>query len=230
MSSGAATVTPVGPGVWQVTAGTFSSNCYLHSAAPGTCVVIDPGLDPQAIDEQVTALGLKPLAVLCTHGHFDHVGGASHFQARYGVPVYLPQADAATAKASNFLLMALRIPARITLADFTPVAPGPVTVRAGDADYRYVPCPGHTPGSSIICIGGYGFSGDSIYARGVGLSKLPGENHAQLKASLQALWTSLPGDMTLCPGHGPAATWDTIRETNTALRDFLAVQHVTGNT
>ncbi len=225
MTASPVTLTPVGPGTWQVTAGVFASNCYIHSAQPGTCVLVDPGLDPQGIDEQLGTLGLKPVAVLCTHGHFDHVGGASHFQSRYGVPVHLPQADAPTAKASNFLLMALRIPARITLADFTAVAPGPATVQAGGADYRYLPCPGHTPGSSIICIDGYGFSGDSIYARGVGLSKLPGENHALLKASIQALWDTLPGDMTMCPGHGPVATWDAIRETNASLRDFMSAQH-----
>ncbi len=229
MSAEAVAATPVGPGVWQVTAGTFSSNCYIHSVSNGACVIVDPGLDPQSIDQQVGALGLTPAAVLCTHGHFDHVGGASHFQDRYGIAVHLPQADAATAKSSNFLLMALKIPARIKLAEFTPVPPGGATVRVGDTDYRYVPCPGHTPGSSIICIDGYGFSGDSIYARGVGLSMLPGENHAQLKSSLQTLWSTLPRSMTICPGHGPVATWDTIRETNMALREFLSVHHAAGN-
>lgn len=229
MSAEAVTAMPVGPGVWQVTAGVFSSNCYIHSAGGSTCVIVDPGLDPQGIDQQVGALGLTPAAVLCTHGHFDHVGGASHFQDRYGIAVHLPQDDAATAKASNFLLMALKIPARIKLAEFTPVPPGATTVRVGDTDYRYVPCPGHTPGSSIVCIDGYGFSGDSIYARGVGLSKLPGENHAQLKSSLQSLWSTLPGTMTICPGHGPVAIWDTIRETNMALREFLSVHHAAGH-
>lgn len=214
-------MTPVGPQAWQIASGVFQSNCYVHAADDARCVLIDPGLDPQAIDRELGAIGLTPVAVLCTHGHFDHVGGAFHFQDKYGIPVHLPQADMATMKGANFLLMALRIPARIALPRVTPIPPGS-TVAAGGAQYRYLPCPGHTPGSSIICIDGYGFSGDSLYARGVGLSKLPGEDHGMLRASILSLWETLPGSMIICPGHGSVASWDTIRHTNTALREFLS--------
>lgn len=186
-------------------------------------MVIDPGLDPQAIDQRIGEIGLKPVAVLCTHGHFDHVGGAAYFQNKYAAPVYLPHADIKTMKGSNFLLMALKIPIRIDMPRLTELAPG-AAIPVEGGTYRYVPCPGHTPGSAVICTDdGYGFSGDSLYAQGVGLSKLPGEDHALLKASLLQLWNSLPLGMTICPGHGPTAKWEKLREQNQALRKFVGI-------
>ncbi|MBC7435411.1 MAG: MBL fold metallo-hydrolase [Bdellovibrionales bacterium] len=233
MTSPDAALRQIDEGLWQVAAGVFTSNCYIHCApGPATCVLIDPGLDPQGIDAHLAALGRTPAAVLCTHGHFDHVGGASYFQEKYGVPVYLPQADIKTMKASNFLLMALKIPKRITLPEVTPVNPiNPVTagqaepveveVEAGGARYTYLPCAGHTPGSCLIRSGDYVFSGDSLYARGVGLSHLPGEDRALLRANIRALMDTLPAGVMICPGHGPTAPFGDICRENQALLEFL---------
>jgi len=215
----------VDEGLWQVASGVFTSNCYIHGAPGSTaCVLVDPGLDPEGIDAQVAALGRTPAAVLCTHGHFDHVGGASYFQNKYGVPVYLPQPDIKTMKASNFLLMALKIPKRITLPGVTPIAVTPgvgIDVDAGGASYTYLPCAGHTPGSCLIRSGGHVFSGDSLYARSVGLSHLPGEDRALLRTNIRALWDTLPAAIVVCPGHGPTSPFGDICRENQALLEFL---------
>lgn len=224
MSSGESTLVQVAPRVWQVAAGAFVSNCYVHAlATPGDCVLVDPGLDPEAIDQRLAELGLKPRAVLCTHGHFDHIGGAAWFQKKHGIAVHLPQADRSIMKSSNFLLMAMRMEQRIELPEVSPVMPDAPQVQLGGETFRYVPCPGHTPGSHIVCSSDAGFSGDSIYLRGVGLSQLPGENHAQLRTSLLGLWDVLPAGLLLCPGHGGTGSWGSIRESNMALREFLGL-------
>ena len=89
-------------GVIRVRNSTFASNTYLYRVGTaGACAIIDPGLDQDRIEEQLAAHGLTPRAVLCTHGHFDHVGCAHHFQQTYRIPVYLHRADAALVKSAN---------------------------------------------------------------------------------------------------------------------------------
>ena len=211
---------PVGDGVWRVTGGAFASNAYICAdGAPGEAFVVDPGLDPERIDRAARDLGLTPRTVFCTHGHFDHIGGASWFQRRHGAPVFLHQADLKTMQSGNFLLMVLKIAQRITLPEVSfvdPASPPP------DLPVSYLPVPGHTPGSCFIRFGEHLFTGDSLYARGVGLSDLPGENHGLLRQSLLALWDSIPGDTLIHPGHGPSARFEAIRTGNRALLDFLA--------
>jgi hydroxyacylglutathione hydrolase len=209
----------VGDGVWRVTGGAFASNAYICAAGPaGEAFVIDPGLDPERIGRAAADLGLTPRQVFCTHGHFDHIGGASWFQRRHGAKVFLHQADLKTMKSGNFLLMVLKIEQRITLPEVSPVDPA----SPPDLPVSYVPVPGHTPGSCFIRYGEHLFTGDSLYARGVGLSDLPGENHALLRKSLLALWDAIPADTLVHPGHGPSSRFAEIRAGNRALAEFLA--------
>ena len=213
----------VGEGVWRVTGGAFPSNAYIcASSVPGEAFVVDPGLDPEKIDKAAQGLGLAVRQVFCTHGHFDHIGGASHFQQAYGAEVFLHGADLKTTKTGNFLLMVLKIDQRIVLPEITfvdPALPGPM---AGDNRLTFHPVPGHTPGSCFIQHGEQMFTGDSLYAQGVGLSDLPGENHGLLRKSLLALWDDIPGGRLIHPGHGPSATFEDIRTGNRRLLEFLA--------
>lgn len=210
----------VGDGVWAVTAGSFPANSYICAAdAPGGAVLVDAGLDPRPIDEAFQALGLRPASVLCTHGHFDHVGSASFFQRKYGAAVLLHRADLKTAKMANFLLNAMKMAERIELPEFTPVDDGHVLPLGRDAA-RFRHAPGHSPGSCLVAIRDALFTGDTIYARGLGLSKLPGEDPATLRESVRAAWGELDG-RTVHPGHGPSATGEAVKRGNAELLAFL---------
>ena len=213
-----------GDGLWSVTGGAFPSNTYICAAdVPGGCILVDPGLDGPGIDTALTERGLAPRWVFCTHGHFDHAGSAAFFQKKYGAEVFLHKADTKTLKASNFLLMALKIPCRIEM-------PGRVTeidddfVRdIGGVPLRYHGAPGHTPGSSIIGFGDRFFTGDTVYGRGVGLSGLPGEDRDALRRSILRLWSLFEGDATVHPGHGRSATAVAVRTDNLPLLQFLGL-------
>ena len=210
----------VGDGVWRITAGAFPSNAYVCATGVGAdAFIVDPGLDPQAADDACRGLGLFPRQVFCTHGHFDHIGGASHFQQAYGCEVFLHPADLKTMKSGNFLLMVLKLDQRITLPQVTAVDPAAASI--GGLALTYLPVPGHTPGSAFIQFGNQLFTGDSLYARGVGLSDLPGEDHDQLRRSLLALWDAIPPGRMVHPGHGASARFAEIRAGNQALREFL---------
>lgn len=208
--------------LWQVASGVFTSNCYISNHEDNDrCVLIDPGLDPAGIDAQMMLLGKTPEAVLCTHGHFDHIGGAAYFQQKYKVPVYLPSGDVKTMQSSNFLLMSVKIAMRIELPDLTQLPAEGASIAVGNATYIYQPLPGHTPGSCLVRSGQHVFSGDSLYARGVGLSQLPGENRELLRTGIRLRRGSLPADLLVCPGHGSVARFGDIWRENQALLDFL---------
>ena len=83
--------------------GVFPSNTYLlKSPLNNACLLIDPGLDTRAIDDKITELNLMPVAIVCTHGHFDHIGSVSYFKTKFDIPYYLHEADLKLSKSANF--------------------------------------------------------------------------------------------------------------------------------
>ena len=209
--------------VWRVTSGEFASNAYLCDLGQRQCALIDGGLDPKAIDVSMQELRWTPRAMFCTHGHFDHAGSAAFFQKKYNIPVYLHGADRKLLRASNFLLMAFKLASRIEQpSEITEVSGGQIIDIAGHR-VRYHEVPGHTPGSCVIEFGNALFTGDTIYARGVGLSNLPGENAVLLKTSILKFWPKLTAQHTVYPGHGDCASGADVRMSNKALLEFLGL-------
>jgi hydroxyacylglutathione hydrolase len=214
-----------GGDVWRVTSGEFLSNAYICGVGGSNCILIDGGLDPLTIDLVMQELALTPIAVFCTHGHFDHAGSAAHFQKEYNCTVYLHGADRKLLKASNFLLMAFKLASRIEQpTEITTVESGQTFDVAGH-ELTFHGAPGHTPGSCIIQLGSALFTGDTIYTHGVGLSHLPGEQPETLKQSILSLWPMLTADRIVYPGHGGCASGAVVRETNLALLEFLSLPH-----
>lgn len=207
--------------IWCVTAGGFPANSYICRAdVPGGAFLVDAGLDPEPIAAALQALNCRPAHVFCTHGHFDHIGSAQYFQERYGAEIHLHTADVKTARSNNFILMAMKREDRIALPPLSLVEDG-ASFSFGDRTLIYRSTPGHTPGSCSLMWGDQLFTGDTLFARGVGLSKLPGENLAQLRLSIQSLWGLLDG-VTVHPGHGHSTAGRIVKRDNAALRTFLA--------
>jgi len=83
----------------------FSSNTYLISNdIDKHCLIIDPGLDELAIENKIQELNYIPVAIIGTHGHFDHIGSVSFFKEKYGIPFFLHEADVKLMKSANFYL------------------------------------------------------------------------------------------------------------------------------
>jgi len=224
---------PAGGGAWALAELRRAVNAELRSnsyllAQPGMldagtpCVVIDPGLDHAAMDAVLEQTGWMPEAVICTHGHFDHIGGAARLQTKYQIPVYLRAPDAKQAKLSNFLMAAFKVPGKVEQPDFSLLQEATPEVQAAGRCFALHALPGHTPGSAGVLVDGMLFSGDSLYASRVGLSRLPGENHAQLRASLHGLFSWIPSQTLVFPGHGEHATIATILRSNQELKAFMA--------
>ncbi len=208
--------------VTRIRNGIFSSNTYFYQI-PNTndCFVIDAGLDFQAIDTHLTEHKLNPVAVLCTHGHFDHLGSAQPVKEKYGAKIYLHKNDLKVSKAANFLLMACKIDHRIStpLVDFF-IEGECETVIAG-ITVRWIQVPGHTPGSCFIQIADSIFTGDTLYKQAVGLSDFPGEDKDQLIKSILRIWDMVEDHLTVYPGHGGSDTFINIKNNNNPLRSLL---------
>jgi len=218
----------VGEQIWQIVNQIHPSNSYICATGElEDCFLVDPGTDVEAIDVALAGLGLKPSRIFCTHGHFDHVGSALFFQEKYGAACFLHSGDQKTMRGSNFLMMAFKIPFLMKMPK-TEVLEG-FSAILGGRELRSVDAPGHTPGSCIVQYGNALFTGDTLYTRGVGLSKLPGGNSEQLKATLLGLWNSFPTDALVFPGHGECGALATIKTENTALLDFLGLRALPGS-
>jgi hydroxyacylglutathione hydrolase len=208
-------------------AGSFAANCYLVAPAPGEeCVIIDPGQDAEpGIEDLLAKYRLKPIAVLLTHGHIDHMWSVAPVCGAKGIPAYIHPDDRALlsdpAKGLS-LLAKQQFLGGMTFSepdDVKELADGEVITMAG-LPFTIAHVPGHTEGS--VTFGtepaaeetdGTLFTGDLLFAGSIGRTDLAGGDHAKMLLSLARTLT-LPDAMLVLPGHGPQTTIGAERATN----------------
>ena len=215
--------------LWRIRNGGFASNTYICGLEEsGRCLVIDPGLDVEAIETALKHLGVTPAGIFCTHGHFDHVGGAAHLQKEYDAPLHLHRADLKVLKTANFTMMICQVQGRVTIPAVNVLAEDGSEFLTGSNLVTFVHTPGHTPGSSFILFRDFAFSGDTMYRDSVGLSNLPGQDTDQLRESIIKVWDGLPDSCLICPGHGGAGEFASIKHQNHKLRSFIGLPRNSG--
>ena len=186
---------------WDVTrlvVGPLVANCYVV-AAGGAAVVVDPGAEAPRIIEAVRGLDVR--AVLVTHGHPDHAGGVDEFLAGTEVPFMAPAADAALVK-------------EYVSAEPARWLPDGDRLEFGPLKLEFVATPGHTPGSCCYYAPGVIFSGDTLFAGGVGRTDLPGGSGEALFTSIRERIFTLADDTVVYPGHGECTTVRREKESN----------------
>jgi hydroxyacylglutathione hydrolase len=222
-------------------AGSFAANCYVLALAPGEdCLIIDPGQDAMpGIEEIVARHRLRPVAVLATHGHVDHIWSIAPVCDGANIPAYIHPADRALLTDPAKGISAL--PGRqlfggITFsepADVIELADG-MTVDLADIGLVTSHAPGHTPGSvtfrlpvdrgaepgDIAEVGAL-FSGDLLFASSIGRTDLPGGDYPTILDSLARVCLPLPDDTVVLAGHGPTTTIGAERAHNQFLKDLV---------
>lgn len=212
------------PGVWRVRNRGFASNTYLSLLdEPGACVVIDPGLDLDGIEAAMLELGVRPVAVFCTHAHFDHIGSAAALNERYGAPVHLHGGDKQVLSRANFIMMICKAEGRIDVPRVDVVMEDGATYLSGSDTVSVLHTPGHTPGSTVLRFHDVVFTGDTLYRDSAGLVNFPGEDQDALRASVSRTWDLIPDSSLVCPGHGGAGPFGAIKRGNQSLRTFLGL-------
>ena len=215
-------------------AGGFAANCYVIAPAPGEeCVIVDPGQDAvDGIDDILAEHRLKPVAVLLTHGHIDHVWSVAPVCGAKDIPAYIHPADRALLSdpARGFPLgVGQELFGGLTLSepdDVLELTDGMTLTLAG-VDLLVDHAPGHTPGSVTFrhpgqeAAAGVMFSGDLLFAGSIGRTDLPGGDYNTILASLARVCLPLPDETIVLSGHGPATTIGAERGSNPFLAGLV---------
>jgi hydroxyacylglutathione hydrolase len=194
--------------------------------APGEeCVIIDPGQDAErGIEELLARYRLKPVAVLLTHGHIDHVWSAGPVCGAKGIPAWIHPADRgllADPASGLGLNVGQQLFGGVTFTepdDVRELTDG-ATLRMAGLEFTVGHVPGHTPGSVTFGSdgapdpsgpempdGGTLFTGDLLFAGSIGRTDLPGGDHQAMLRSLARTLDRSPDDTLVLPGHGPETT------------------------
>lgn len=174
--------------------GMYQTNCYIVTE-DGKDFIIDPGVGAtEWVLENVT----NPVAILNTHGHFDHVWSNDELQKKLKIPLYTPKGDVPLLTSSSWM------------PDLPPSIPDVEVEPNQEFDFdgvkvKFRHFPGHCPGCSTIEIGDSMFSGDFIFERSIGRTDFPYSSPKDMKDSLER-FKELDFDKTVYPGHGNTTT------------------------
>ena len=212
----------------NIVLGMCATNCYAvfdgGAKTPGgyvddgqlkEAVIIDPAADAACIEAMIARYNLRPVAVLLTHGHFDHLSAADAVGKRYGIKVYAGNEERLVMNSSSYNLSLPFTGEGMTFDADEYFKPGTVLCLGG-FEIRTVSVPGHTIGSVCYYFEKEGilFSGDTLFSGSVGRSDFPTGNAGQLKRAIEEELMSLDDDVKVFPGHGESTSIGYEREHN----------------
>ncbi|MDR3318079.1 MAG: MBL fold metallo-hydrolase [Clostridiales bacterium] len=186
--------------VLSVKLGAIRTNCYiafLHDG--GECVVIDPGAEYNRVRSLLEAHRLSPVAVLFTHGHFDHTLASKPLQAA-GATVYIHNGDFDKVSVNKY-----------KVSDFDPAVPD-VRLKGGERlslagiDFEVIHTPGHTKGCVCYLAGNALFSGDTLFCGDIGRTDLDDGDYDEIINSIKSKLLNLPDGTVVYPGHDASTT------------------------
>ena len=208
-----------------------ATNCWVVASGPGEqCLVVDPGIGVQGrLDEVIAEHRLHPVAVLLTHGHFDHTFSVLPVCQARDVPAYIHPDD--RAQLSDPWSGVGVPPGTPLFGSLTFAEPDDVRTLADDdkislagLDLAVRHAPGHSRGSVVFALAGADepvvFAGDVLFAGSIGRVDLPGGSMTQMRDTLREVILPMDDATVVHPGHGPSTTIAAERAANPFLRDL----------
>jgi len=177
--------------------GAYGTNCYIVSI-DGKEIIIDPGMDAT---EWVLQNVHNPIAILNTHGHFDHVWSNADLIEALHIPLYAPVDDCFMLESDPFVQGTPHSHADVAVV-------GDQTFDIKGIHVSFMHFPGHTPGCSTILIENSLFSGDFIFKNSIGRYDFPYSSSDQMRQSLEK-FLQIEADWEIFPGHGERTTLKT---------------------
>ncbi len=195
-------------------------NCSVFGdEATREAIVIDPGADIEGIEQILNRHQLKVKAIVITHAHIDHIGGAAKLKALTSAPVYMNRRDRELYDEIDVQAAWLGMATPETTEIDADAREGD-TLELGGAQFHVLETPGHTQGSISIWIPGENklIAGDTLFRDSIGRTDLPGGDGRQILRSIQTKLMPLPADAAVYPGHGARTTIGREKEQNPFLK------------
>jgi glyoxylase-like metal-dependent hydrolase (beta-lactamase superfamily II) len=210
--------------------GPIGTNCHLVRADRGSpvAVVVDPSGPAAEIRLRLASAGARCAAILVTHCHWDHFLGLAELAEGTGAPVWLPRDEEPVFRQPGDVYRGLGVTVPAYEGEATLVAGGE-EVEAAGITFDVVAVPGHSPGHVAYQADGHLFSGDVLFAGGVGRVDLPGGDWPTLMASIETLLDRYPADTVVHSGHGPDTTLGEELTRNPFLADLRAERQAAGD-
>lgn len=197
----------------------FQENTYIISNENNECIIIDPGCSKVAENEiilnYISQNALKPIHLINTHCHIDHILGNQFIAKTYDLKLTAHQFEIPILAGGEYVSKMYGIPyimspeIEIELEDDS-------DFQFGQHHFKIIHAPGHSPGS--ICLynkqESYLIGGDVLFYGSIGRTDLPGGNHEQLIKSIQEKLFVLPDNVTVYSGHGSKTTIGFEKRTN----------------
>ena len=200
--------------------GLLQCNCSIFGdEQTREALVIDPGDNIEDILAILEKHALRVKAIIITHAHIDHIGGAAKLKATTGAPVLMNQADQELYDHLDVQAswLGMEPPARTAI---DAAASDGDALTLGPAEFRVLHTPGHTPGSISLWIPTENklIAGDTLFRDSIGRTDLPGGNPRQILRSIEGQLLRLPEETVVVPGHGPNTTIGREKERNPFLQ------------
>jgi hydroxyacylglutathione hydrolase len=197
----------------------FDENTYIaHLAGQNDCIVVDPGFEPEAIVDYLAQNSLTPAAIVCTHGHSDHIAGNRALKQRWpACPLVIGAGDAEKLIDPNLNLSApFGFPLTSPAADRT-LREGERFAAAG-LELDVLEAPGHSTGHIVLVCKQVQpwrvFGGDVLFAGSIGRTDFPDGSFEALRDAIHMKLFPLPDTTIVYPGHGPETTIEREKRTN----------------
>jgi hydroxyacylglutathione hydrolase len=207
--------------VEQLELGPIATNCYVvrSDRGAGEAIVVDPSGDATEIRLRLAGMGARCVAILLTHGHWDHLVGVADLAEGTGSPVHMAAAERTLLEDPY----ALTTPP-VAIRPYTPdvLLEGGEILELAGVQFEVLAVPGHSPAHLAYLTDGCLFSGDVLFAGSVGRTDIPGADWESLMASIRLLVETVPPATVVYPGHGPATTLEDELVRNPFLADLRA--------
>ncbi|HHQ1119927.1 TPA: MBL fold metallo-hydrolase [Listeria innocua] len=196
----------------RIMTGIIQENCYIIYQ-DNLALIVDPGDEASKIEAEIASLGAKPIAVLLTHCHYDHIGALEEIRSTYQIPVYVSPLEQEWLSNPDLNLSA-HIAGKAIVAQ-----PAEYEFTLGDYNiegfrFKVVPTPGHSIGSVSFIFDDFAVVGDALFKGSIGRTDLYTGDFDTLINSIKTQLFVLPDDFPAYSGHGDATTIGHEKKTN----------------
>lgn len=190
----------------QIPLGPLQTNAYVLFNEDKEAIIFDPGGEGEKLNNWLKSEKLKPTAILLTHAHFDHIGAVDDVRDFWNIPVYIHKKEKdwlTDPKKNGSALFMGSNSVKVKNADYLIKEDGKLEI--GSFLFEVLETPGHSPGSISFYFKKLGivFSGDVLFAGGIGRTDLPGGSYEVLMDSINQKLMELPENTVVASGHGP---------------------------